>query len=204
MALSIIWLFAFQNLYGYVYQRIGWIIAVFMGGLVIGCLLATWRSRVAGVTDRLPDDAGQGNARLYSVPPARYLRQRLLIVDALLALLALSVPFIIPALGELQTGPLTFVVVEWCVSILVALTGVLGGAAFPLAGGLRLGATGRPGSAAGSIVAADHAGACAGALLCGILLVPVFGMVSAALLLAGIKLSSAALLVAGLRHSRAV
>ena len=45
MALSIIWLFAFQNLYGYVYQRIGWIIAIFMGGLVIGCELVNRRSK---------------------------------------------------------------------------------------------------------------------------------------------------------------
>ncbi|MCK4340865.1 MAG: hypothetical protein KAY37_03985, partial [Phycisphaerae bacterium] len=47
MALSIVWLFAFQNLYGYVYQRIGWIIALFMGGLVLGCALASWRTSVA-------------------------------------------------------------------------------------------------------------------------------------------------------------
>ncbi|MGB2984795.1 MAG: hypothetical protein WBE26_02840, partial [Phycisphaerae bacterium] len=87
MALSIIWLFAFQNLYGYVYQRIGWIIAVFMGGLVIGCGWVSWR------TKRI-------------VEPAKlkaYLWQRLIAVDVLLALLALVVPFILPVLGSLQS-----------------------------------------------------------------------------------------------------
>ncbi|MGB2987319.1 MAG: hypothetical protein WBE26_15750, partial [Phycisphaerae bacterium] len=84
---------------------------------------------------------------------------------------------------------------------MVVLTGILGGAAFPLAGGLKVGTSGRAGAAAGSVVGADHAGACLGALLCGILLVPVFGTAAAAFLLAGIKLGSAALLAAGWHHA---
>ena len=122
----------------------------------------------------------------------------------LLALLALVVPLLLPALGGQQSSPFAFALVEWCVSIMVAVTGVLGGAAFALAGRLQFEAIGRAGAAAGSVVGADHAGACLGALLCGILLVPVFGTAAAAFLLAGIKLSSAALLVAGRRFSRAV
>jgi spermidine synthase len=177
MALSIIWLFAFQNLYGYVYQRIGWIIAIFMAGLTLGCWLAAWRS--SQVTSNLPS----------------YLWKRLVIVDLLLAVLALSVPITLPALGAIETGPLAFLLVEWAVWILVALTGTLGGAAFALAGGLQLGTSGRAGEAAGSIVGADHAGACLGALLTGLLLVPVYGTAAAAVILAGMKLVSVGLLL---------
>ena len=173
MALSIVWLFAFQNLYGYVYQRIGWIIALFMGGLVLGCFLA---SRLETCNWR-----------------------RLVLVDVLLVVLALAVPVILPALGALPSGPTVFVLVEACISIMVILTGLLGGAAFTLAGRLRLDMSGRVGAAAGSVVGADHAGACLGALSCGLLLVPVFGITMAAFLLAGIKLGSAALLVIGRR-----
>jgi spermidine synthase len=168
MALSIVWLFAFQSLYGYVYQRIGWIIALFMGGLVLGC----------GFAGRL----------------TRRLRRWLIIVDLLLAILALSAPVVLPALGALQTTPLMLLLVELSVSILVMSTGVLGGAAFALAGGLELAATGRAGKAAGRIVGADHAGACLGALLTGILLVPVHGTVATVLFLGGTKLVSAGLL----------
>jgi spermidine synthase len=89
--------------------------------------------------------------------------------------------------------------VEWSISLLVLVTGALGGAAFALAGGLSLGAAGRPGSAAGLVVAADHAGACLGALLTGILLVPVLGTATAAVILAIMKLASAALLAIGKR-----
>jgi len=186
MALSIIWLFAFQNLYGYVYQRIGWIIALFMGGLVIGCGLASMRAKRAAGRKRL----------------STYLWQRLIVIDTLLALLALFVPFVLPALGTMQTSAMALVLVEWAVSIMVTLTGVLGGSAFALAGGLQLAATDHVGTAAGSIDSADHAGACGGALLTGLLLVPVFGTTGAAFLLVGIKLVSAAVLAAAWRLAR--
>ena len=109
---------------------------------------------------------------------------------------AAAIPFILPVLASLQDAGHAFAMVEWCVSIMVTLTGVLGGAAFALAGRLQLEAKGLAGRAAGTVVGADHAGACLGALLCGILLVPVFGTAAAAFLLAGIKLTSAGLLVA--------
>ena len=196
MALSIVWLFAFQSLYGYVYQRIGWIIALFMAGLVIGCLLG---QRV-GVGSRLT-----GSTRTSLSPPLGSLGsdcrlwRYLILVDVLLAVLAVAIPFLLPALGALQSGPGTFLLVESCVSIMVVLTGLLGGAAFPLAGRLQLQAGEHAGAAAGIVVGADHAGACLGALLCGILLVPVLGTAVAAYLLAGIKLASVAVLAIG-RH----
>lgn len=181
MALSIIWLFAFQHLYGYVYQRVGWIIALFMAGLVVGCALV--------------------NRRLHSAPGGRaspqHLWRRLMAVDVLLALVALSLPLLLPALGRMQSTPGTLTLVEWVVSIMVTLTGVLGGAAFALVGALRTSGTGDAAAAAGTIVGADHAGACLGALICGILLVPVFGTTTAALLLAGVKLASALILAVG-------
>ncbi len=170
MALSIIWLFAFQNLYGYVYQRIGWIIALFMAGLVIG---SAWMSRHPG-------------------RDTRSLWSRLIAIDVALAILAATVPLLLHALGRAQSSPWSFVLVEGVISTLVVSTGILGGAAFAIAGGLQLTAVGRAGRAAGTVVAADHAGACAGALLTGILLVPVYGTVTTAFVLGGLKLSSAA------------
>jgi spermidine synthase len=180
MALSIIWLFAFQNLYGYVYQWIGWIIAIFMAGLVIGCFWADRRSK------RFAD-----RARLTA-----FLWRAIIAVDVMLACLAAVAPILLPALGRMQTTPRALILVEWSLSLLVVFTGVLGGAAFALAGGLQLAIRNKPGRTAGVVVAADHAGACLGALLTGLLLVPVFGTPTAALLLAGIKLASAVMLAA--------
>ena len=180
MALSIVWLFAFQNLYGYVYQRIGWIIALFMAGLVAGCLGA----------ERIVHSNTDGKTTSRPTPARRHL----MVVDLSLAALALLAPLIVSSLARLQSGPRALLAVESCVSSVVVLTGLLGGATFSLAGCLRLTADGRPGAAAGSVVGADHFGACLGALLCGVLLVPVYGMMTTAMLLAGMKLASAGVL----------
>ncbi len=216
MALSIVWLFAFQNLYGYVYQRIGWIIALFMAGLVVGCLLGSRHGSVA--PDEREKKTGTGTAPAGSDPheksscgactPFFLTRVRrswrwLIAVDVLLALLALVVPLVLPALSALQDSPARFTLVEWCISLLVVATGVLGGAAFPLAGQIQLRFTGHAGATAGTVVSADHAGACLGALLCGILLIPVLGTATAAYLLAGMKVCSAGLLALGCRFSPA-
>ena len=116
-----------------------------------------------------------------------------------MSVVALIAPFVLRELATLPSDLL--LLVEWCVSFLVLLTGVLGGAAFALAGSLQTGMIGRPGAAAGSVVGADHAGACLGALTCGILLVPVFGTPATAFLIAGIKISSAALVALARRLS---
>jgi spermidine synthase len=197
MALSIIWLFAFQNLYGYVYQRVGWIIALFMGGLVIGCALGNMASR-----RKVARESGSQTISMSPADISAPLWRWLVIVDCLLAVLALAVPLLLPILATMQTSRSAFTLVELCVSIMVGFTGVLGGAAFGLAGRLQLQATGLSGSAAGTIVGADHAGACLGALLSGILLVPVFGTAVAAYVLAGIKFTSATFLFAAMRIRR--
>jgi spermidine synthase len=185
MALSLVWLFAFQNLYGYVYARIGWIVALFMGGLVVGCLLAArlqrpWHSLIA--------------------------------TDLLLSALAAGAPVTISALSAAPWSPTLLRLVEVCTSVLVFATGLLGGATFPLAASLLVRAARTsadnpaaqttknrapyPSRAAGRIVAADHAGACLGAILSGVLLVPVFGTPATAAILSGLKLASATLLFA--------
>lgn len=184
MSLSVVWLFAFQNLYGYVYQWIGWIIAVFMGGLVIGCAWAGWRS-----------GGGQPNKAA-----AADRRQRLIAVDLLLAGLAGLAPLVLPLLATMQTSAGAFRLVQASVMVLVVATGVLGGAAFALASGFHRDVSGRPAATAGTIVGADHAGACIGALVTGLLLVPVFGITTAALLLTGVKLVSAGLLMCVRSH----
>lgn len=191
MALSVVWLFAFQSLYGYVYQRIGWIVALFMAGLVIGCgVCARWGKRAT----LLPQGAApQSQLRDDSRPQTWH---TLAAVDALLALLALTAPALLRALGTLPSTAGALVGVEVSISIAVVLTGLLGGAAFALGGRLRLELDPHHGAAAGHVVGVDHAGACLGALCCGVLLVPVFGMVLTALLLGGMKALAAALLFA--------
>lgn len=188
MAMSIAWLFAFQNLYGYVYQRVGWIIALFMGGLAIG-------SALVGRQAKRAEEASA--ARFFS-----YLWRRMIAVDVFLATLALGAPWLLSVLASLPASRLSFTIIECAISVMVGWTGVLGGAAFALAGGARLAAMGRAGRAAGGIVGADHAGACLGAFFTGLLLVPAYGTTTTVLLLGGIKIVSAASLILTARVGR--
>ena len=119
-----------------------------------------------------------------------------------MALLAAAVPVVLPFLGGLPPTPTALVLVEWCISVLVALTGILAGAAFAVAAELQLSILQRAEATAAGVVGADHIGACFGALFSGVFLVPVLGTVAAALLLAAIKVSSVVLLAAGRRLSR--
>jgi spermidine synthase len=169
MALSIIWLFAFQSLYGYVYQRIGWIVALFMGGLVIGAL---W---------------GKHRGQKFTRRPMDLIR-----IDALLAALSLAAPLVLHGLQGIASA----LFVETTISALVAFTGVLGGAAFAVAGDI-MGTTtpAQAGSTATWIVWADHLGAAVGALLTGVFLVPVYGIPITASGIAIIKIVAVILLL---------
>lgn len=176
MALEIVLLFAFQSLYGYVYQRIGLIVATFMFGLVAG---SGWMNRLLR---RRPSGSLGWMVR----------------IDLLLALLAGLLPASLQALGRLQAWAVPAAAPELAVFALVAVAGLLGGLAFPLAAALQVRAAAQPIRIAGGLEAADHAGACVGALATGLLLVPVFGLAVACWLLATLKsLSAGWLLLAG-------
>ena len=187
MSLSIIWLFAFQNLYGYVYQRIGWIIALFMGGMVLGGQL------VNRALSRAHPASGAGARRWWAY---------LVLVDGALALLAASIPMLLTTLNSLASSAGALRFIEVTISAAVALTGLLGGAAFPLAAALRTALGDSTGHSAAAIEAADHGGACVGALLCGIVLVPVLGTGTAAWTLAAIKVATVLLLILSWSSSR--
>ena len=187
MAMSLIWLFSFQVLYGYVYQRIGWIIALYMGGLVAGCLLASRQ---------------QADSRQSLV--IRQLWRRMITVDLMLVVLASLAPVILPKLASLQASQCTLTTIEWSISLMVAITGFLGGRAFAISARLQLHLSGEVAHSTASIVGADHAGACLGALFCGVLLIPIFGIVSTCIILAIIKLATAFILYCGSRFDRAV
>jgi spermidine synthase len=99
------------------------------------------------------------------------------------------------------------VAADWAVQAgifgLVAVAGVLGGLLFPLAAAVMLEDRRSTGRAAGAVDAADNAGACLGAFVTGILLVPVLGVTGACLAVAGTKALSALLVgVAATRQKR--
>ena len=173
MALEIVLIFAFQNVYGYVYAMIGLIVAFFMAGLACG---------------------GFVGSRLAARAAAR--RACLAAVVWMLAAHAAAVPWIVRLVTPISSGS------EYAFLALVWFTGALTGAAFPLAAGIRLGVSGGAGGAAARVNALDNLGACAGSLLAGVVFVPLLGLASSCLLIALLDAACGVLLLADGCRSR--
>jgi SAM-dependent methyltransferase len=175
MAAEVALLNCYQNVRGYVYAEIGGIVASFMAGLALG---AAWCERCAssGATDRLDSDADWRQTE-------RRLRAVLLAVVAAATLLTL----LLPLLTDLLAKPANTTAAAAGFWALVVAAGFLDGATFPalVAWGARRGDQG----CGGRIYAWDLAGSALGALFCGAVWIPVFG-------LSGAMYAVAALLVA--------
>jgi spermidine synthase len=173
MAMEIVLIFSFQNVYGYVYQKVGLIVAFFMFGLALGGFLM----------NRL---ISRGAARWVSVLTG---------LEALILIYVLGLPFVLDlssSLSFLHEGRVTL---EAVFAALVAVAGFLTGVEFPLVSKIILAEGEELERAAGSVDAFDHLGACIGALLTGTVLVPVLGVFQSCALIAALKGASLVLLL---------
>jgi len=158
LALEIVLTFAYQSLFGNLYREMGLIVAAFMSGLVIGGMLINVHLK------RRPCSPAWLSISLFL----------LALFSALLPLL-LSSPIV---------GSLPFWLEKALLLTLVLAAGLGTGVVFPLASSIVVRA-GRPvGRTAGVLDALDHLGAVLGALLAGLILVPVLGRSYTCLLLA--------------------
>jgi len=176
MAIEMVLLYTFQTAYGYVYGMIGLVVGLFMFGLVLGSLFMNWHLRSLAETGRA----------------APHLRSMILL-DVALALFALALG---PALDSVRTWTADWAL-QGATYLLVAASGMLGGLVFPLAAAVHLGDEPNTARTAGAIAVADYAGACLGALLTGLVLVPVLGVSGACAAILTTKLLSASLVGMG-------
>ncbi len=186
LALEIILIYAFQNVYGYVYEKIGLIIAVFMFGLALGGSISNRLIRqknnemenvvTANVEKKIHASLG-GQEEMYWV-------KVLIVLEAIIVVYACIIPFI------LYQFTFLFFDSEYLFMFLVVITGVLTGLEFPISSKLYLLRRKDLGVTAGAIDSADHAGAFIGALLTGVLFVPLFGITGSCLIIVGLNLAS--------------
>jgi spermidine synthase len=161
---ELVLIFAFQNIYGYVYERVGLIIAAFMVGLVVGGAWANGRARTTA----------ENAARM------RGLRALILAVAVYSAVLPLLI-------WVLSRGQAVAPGRDLAATVLVILTGIAGlltGAPFPLATRLYIERAGNASRGAGLMDSLDHLGAFVGALVTGVLLIPLLGIVQTCLTIA--------------------
>jgi spermidine synthase len=173
MSISVFWLYLFQNLIGTLYRTIGLLNALFMLGLFLGAAIISLRLGDRGRTSFL-----------------------LLILLPLTAGIALALP-LIPSLVSGPLAALSLPAVKALILSGVLLTGICGGAIFPLAADFYLQdqEIPEPGRAGGLLDAADLVGAALGGFICGPFLLPVLGMSRSSLILAGLLVLAAFLVL---------
>ena len=156
IVLEIILIFSFQNVYGYIYERIGLIVALFMMGLALGGYLSN--------TVILKGQRDCSRALMW-------------IVMGVVSYSLVLIPI-------LRWFPATMSGSEALFMFLVVIPGLLTGMEFPIASKLYMEEVAGPlptkaaemGFTAGILDSVDHAGAFVGAILVGVVLLPVLGV----------------------------
>ena len=162
MGLEILLLLAFQALYGYVYHQL----AILIAGVMAGMGLGSWWSlrRAAGL-------------------------RTLAGLQGVAALAPLVLYAVFEGLARVQNAAGVFLASQILFPVLAVLSGLLGGYQFPVASRIFFA---RGGGSPGTLYALDLMGACLGALALSLYLVPVFGFLKTALLMAAVAAISLA------------
>ena len=174
MALQIALLFSFQSVYGFVYEMVGLIVAIFMAGLALG----------AATTHRFVRH--KSSLRILGA------------VQLLVALFAGLIAIALPWSAAMESSRVVFI----SFSAMTFVAGLFNGADFPLAMACCMALNKRVEKAVGIVYGVELFGACAGALLASVVVAPVLGIVGCCLL-AGIANAVAFLVLLISRRSYA-
>lgn len=179
MVLQISLIFAFQSIYGFVYEVIGVIYALFMGGLALGTLASNHLLHVIQTRAQTKNQL-----------------KVLILMQCLVAILAFFMAVGLPGIMGIQVIPLIFVIF----SALLMIAGFLNGTNFPFSSGFLMTITQRADKSAGLVYSGELIGACAGALLASVVMVPIWGMIVASLVAGVANLSALIVLVLCKNH----
>jgi spermidine synthase len=148
MALQIALIFAFQSIYGFVYEILGIIMALFMFGLALG----------AYFTNCCIKDKTNVNT--------------LAVLQLSIALFAGAIAILLPGAAALQSPGLIFALF----SLFTLIGGFINGVDFPLSAACAMSIIRRADPSAGVVYSLEVFGACAGATLASVLAAPVWGI----------------------------
>ena len=171
MTLSIIMMYSYQALLGYLYQELGVLAAAFMFGLALG----GWFM-------------GQRISK-HDVDVTTLIKTELAVVVC-----SLLTPISLSFLSSSVSKSVIHSLVRLMLPLLNCAVGFFVGLEFPLAGRLLLRNRDRVGGVAGTLYASDLLGACIGSLLSSVWLIPLHGVMETCVVIAGINLASLVLL----------
>jgi len=186
MGLEMLLLLGFQAIYGYVYHQLAIVIAAFMVGMAVGSWWA-WR----GCSAALRSDATEAGP--IAVAGRRQAALMLTGLQILVAVSPLLLYVLLAWFAQIRTALGLWVVSQMVFPTLAMLGGLLGGIQFPIASRVFFVSSRHEASNLGTLYALDLLGACIGAVLLSVYLVPVFGFLQTALLSAVVNLAPAGL-----------
>jgi len=229
LGLEVLLLLGFQALYGYVYQQLSILVAVFMVGMAAGAWLAL-RSRKLesplglssrGVPQARDDEeprksrarflASLGMTIHTSLDPKMSAETRRawrfeFLRLALLQLLAALAPLLLYALFVLLEGVRSLAALltisQIVFPVLALIAGLMGGYQFPLASRIYFARSDNSNRNPGMLYALDLLGACLGAVALSAYLLPVYGFLRTAMLMGVVNLAPAALAALAAFESR--
>ena len=197
LGLEVLLLLGFQALYGYVYQQLSILVALFMVGMAAGAWLA-----LRGVAPRLGGGGvgggGYEGQRIDQPPPSPLLSQaggyfRLAFLQVLAALAPLLLYALFVLLEGVRTLAALLTISQVVFPVLALIAGLMGGYQFPLASRIYFAGSDNSNRNPGMLYALDLLGACLGAVALSAYLLPVYGFLRTGMLMAVVNLGPAAL-----------
>ncbi len=187
LGLEMLLLLGFQALYGYVYQQLAILIALFMVGMALGAKLALAPRQSAAASGAVTPDIRRDLNRFIPLQ-----------ISAAASPLVLYLLF--GRVGEVRSSAGLFVISQILFPALAFAAGLLGGNQFPVASRLYFAGSKSSEHGLGALYAFDLIGACLGAIALSVYLVPVYGFLRTALLMGGVSLAPAVLAVLAARE----
>jgi len=172
MAFQLLIILTFQSFYGNIYHRIGLLTTAFMAGLALGSIIMN------NIMERVKN------------------RLSLLIkFEGAVLLYSICLPFLLISFHLNLWKSWVFSSVQVFLLLLSLISGVLVGVEFPLANKIYLKDINEVGFVASRLYTADLIGACLGALIVSVVMVPVLGILSTGIFIIMINLTSFILVI---------
>lgn len=168
--LTLVIIFGFQIIYGYVYHKIGLLITAFMLGLVLGSVFAN--KKIRNVT-----------------------KNTLGKFDFVFALYSFLLPLLLLYLTRINFGTLGFVSANIIIPLVTVICGFIVGIEFPLA--IKIFVKKKEKHSMAVLYSTDLIGACIGAIIGSVLLVPLLGIIKVSFLVALLNFASGLYLFLG-------
>jgi spermidine synthase len=181
LSLELISIIIFQNVYGYLYQYIGFMVALFMAGLAVGGYLSNIYNEVK--PDRIVA-AGFSLRNLRTLKGAATPFKQMIIIHFLIFMIPIFISYILPLCS-------LYIIIF----ILIVFIGMITGMAYPVISRIYLKSGAETGKTAGLIDSFDHLGACLGAILIGVFFIPIFGINNTCIFIALINFGAVFLLL---------